>query len=718
MITSANVNVTTSVQQLTVYAWVALAIFLLTIVTVIYPVRVPVPFTARLQQRYPRAWVPRKLALNLAVTPPLAVFLLWACGATDGATVAAGLVGSMGVQPYAVLILFYSLAYLCVSLDMTGIYQFLAFAIAKKANGRGSLAFSLFYAMTSVLSGLTSNDVVILTGTSFLAYFTRVSGILPTAFMMSEFTSANIASMALFIGNPTNVIVSTAFGISFASYSAWMMLPTLGGLVVAYAVLRLVFRKPDYIPKQILRPDDDIEPASFLIDRRGAYIGIFLLFTCLATLIGTSFVHGVSVWMVTLPFAVLAFARDLIYDGATKQKHKKQQEKRDFAMVDATKAESTTDYPSPPLSPSNSMVSAAALTVPPAAACSSSTDDILPPAMLLSAVLPDMNQDQVLTAGLHELDTLHHGKKNKDGDDDDNDAPFSSFSSSSGGNNLDLTQATYRPASSVAAMSTSLSVSPSPLYQSRRISSASVPPPTTTATITASTTTTTMTTLATATTAAASSSDNDNNTNVDADDDDKHSPTGLDGAEGDDAAEKDNNVTAWHWKQSVTWSVLRRLPWTVLPFSLGMFVLVEVLSNLGWTRVFASGLVVLTVNPYVALFAFMAITVLLCQLVNNLPATILLTRIIQDQTFQPVFQQNPATQQAVLLAVIAGSNLGACLTLVGSLAGIMFEHILRTKGIFSLGYGSFLKWNLLLLPMIFLSVACIIVLEIYVIYLK
>jgi Na+/H+ antiporter NhaD/arsenite permease-like protein len=106
-----------------------------------------------------------------------------------------GLVGSLGIQPYSILILFYSLAYICVSLDMTGIFQFLAFWVSKRAGSRGRLAFTLFFVLTSLMSGLTSNDVVILTGTAFLAYFTRVSGILPTAFMMSEFTSANIGKV-------------------------------------------------------------------------------------------------------------------------------------------------------------------------------------------------------------------------------------------------------------------------------------------------------------------------------------------------------------------------------------------------------------------------------------------------------------------------------------------------------------------------------------------
>ncbi|ORX49827.1 hypothetical protein DM01DRAFT_1337965 [Hesseltinella vesiculosa] len=524
----------------------------------------------------------------------------------------------MGVQPYAVLILFYSLAYLCVSLDMTGIYQFLAFAIAKKANGRGTLAFTLFFALTSILSGLTSNDVVILTGTSFLAYFTRVSGVLPTAFMMSEFISANIASMALFIGNPTNVIVSTAFDITFASYSAWMMLPTIGGLVVAYVVLRVVYRKAEYIPPTILRPDDDIEPASFLVDRRGATVGTLLLLTCLGTLIGTSFVKGVSVWMVTLPFAVLALVRDIWYDycaahqrlptatvvvttantmvttatmGSTAttvmdvvDKGTRENESPEPILLEKiAAATSLTPLPSPAPSPPPFPPSPSTSTSPPLVRTSQ-----VPRLMML-----ETNQDHVLLAGLHELETSDdRDRKKSDSLPDEEELDLGTHSDS----------------------------------YPNEIRASGVPP-------------------ITPSTAVAQTMD-------------PH------------RASLATNLPIRTYR-SVTLAVLRRLPWTVLPFSLGMFVLVEVLTDVQWTRIFAAGLVELTANAYGAVFGFMALTVLLCQFINNLPATILLTRIIQDEAFQSRLQQSPITQQAVLLAIIAGSNIGACLTLVGSLAGIM-----------------------------------------------
>jgi Na+/H+ antiporter NhaD/arsenite permease-like protein len=50
--------------------------------------------------------------------------------------------------------------------------------------------------------------------------------------------------------------------------------------------------------------------------------------------------------------------------------------------------------------------------------------------------------------------------------------------------------------------------------------------------------------------------------------------------------------------------------------------------------------------------------------------TILFTQIIQHPNFTQ-HVDSEATMQGFLLGLIVGSNLGACLTLVGSLAGIM-----------------------------------------------
>ncbi|KAG0319077.1 hypothetical protein BGZ97_002820, partial [Linnemannia gamsii] len=162
------------------------------------------------------------------------------------------------------------------------------------------------------MSGLASNDVVILTMTPFLVYFSQaVELATPIAFLMAELQTANIASMALYIGNLTNVVVCQAYKISFVEYSAWMLLPCIASIAACYLMLRFNFRHERYIPKLIKIPI--VDPRSCLKDPAGAVFGLAVLGCSLVCLIGTSFAH-VSVWMVTGPFAMIAFTRDIWYD--------------------------------------------------------------------------------------------------------------------------------------------------------------------------------------------------------------------------------------------------------------------------------------------------------------------------------------------------------------------------------------------------------------------
>lgn len=62
-------------------------------------------------------------------------------------------------------------------------------------------------------------------------YFALATGADPIPFLTAEFTAANIWSMLLFVGNPTNIIVAMAYRLGFFEYSKWMALPTIGVLL-------------------------------------------------------------------------------------------------------------------------------------------------------------------------------------------------------------------------------------------------------------------------------------------------------------------------------------------------------------------------------------------------------------------------------------------------------------------------------------------------------
>lgn len=82
-------------STLTTYSYVAIVIFLLVVALVIRPVKIRI---SRI-----------KIHLNISTVPPLGVLILLISKAIDFQVVAKGFLGSFGVQPWAILILFYSL---------------------------------------------------------------------------------------------------------------------------------------------------------------------------------------------------------------------------------------------------------------------------------------------------------------------------------------------------------------------------------------------------------------------------------------------------------------------------------------------------------------------------------------------------------------------------------------------------------------------------------
>jgi len=149
---------------------------------------------------------------------------------------------------------------------------------------------------------------------------------------------------------------------------------------------------------------------------------------------------------------------------------------------------------------------------------------------------------------------------------------------------------------------------------------------------------------------------------------------------------------------------LAMLPWRIVPFVFGMFTLVEGMRKSGWIDLCAESLVSLIPNAtnnmaaaiFTSCFLMTSVTILLSNLINNQPATILLTRVI----ISPGFLNLPEAVRSVgMFGVILGSNLGANFTLIGALAGIMFAKILSEKGI-KLSYLDFAKTGFKIMPIV------------------
>ena len=218
------------------------------------------------------------LVLSLCSSVPWA--RLWEIMTTDNA-----------VNPLKILILFISMTILSIYLDEFGFFRYLANIALLKARTSQRKLFVYLYVTVAVLTVFTSNDIIILSFTPFICFFARNARISPLPYLSAEFVAANTWSMALVIGNPTNIYLATARGVDFVSYLRVMWAPTLAAGLVAMVLLWLLYRR------QLAAPIKGHAERIVITDRLRLVLGLIHLGVCTVCLVISSYI-GLEMWFI------------------------------------------------------------------------------------------------------------------------------------------------------------------------------------------------------------------------------------------------------------------------------------------------------------------------------------------------------------------------------------------------------------------------------------
>ncbi|WP_024954614.1 arsenic transporter [Sulfurospirillum arcachonense] len=150
---------------------------------------------------------------------------------------------------------------------------------------------------------------------------------------------------------------------------------------------------------------------------------------------------------------------------------------------------------------------------------------------------------------------------------------------------------------------------------------------------------------------------------------------------------------ATYFKAVKPMHVIKTAPWQVVWFSIGLYVIVYGLKNGGLTDSIAE--LLLSIKPmgeqtYIIATGF--ISAILSSVMNNMP-TIMIMDIAIDKTGD-VF---------LAYANILGSNLGPKMTPIGSLATLLWLHVLAKKGV-KIGWGEYMKVGVVVtIPVLFIA---------------
>ncbi|MGQ7248668.1 arsenic transporter [Halomonas sp. V046] len=143
--------------------------------------------------------------------------------------------------------------------------------------------------------------------------------------------------------------------------------------------------------------------------------------------------------------------------------------------------------------------------------------------------------------------------------------------------------------------------------------------------------------------------------------------------------------------------VLKGAPWQIVLFSIGMYLVVYGLGNAGLTPRAAAILSWLgQQGTLVATLGTGVLSAALASVMNNMPAT-LVGALAIDQAQVPEL-----TRELMVYANVIGNDLGPKFTPIGSLATLLWLHVLAAKGT-RIGWGQYMKVGLLLTPPVLLA---------------
>ncbi len=151
---------------------------------------------------------------------------------------------------------------------------------------------------------------------------------------------------------------------------------------------------------------------------------------------------------------------------------------------------------------------------------------------------------------------------------------------------------------------------------------------------------------------------------------------------------------AAYYKATKPIMTIKAAPWQVVWFSIGLYVVVYGLKNAGLTDVIASWIEGLGRHgDFAAVIGTGFLSGLLSAVMNNMP-TIMVMDIAIDKV-------GYAGHEALAYANILGANLGPKMTPIGSLATLLWLHVLAQKGV-KIGWGEYMKVGLVITPPVLL----------------
>ncbi len=147
------------------------------------------------------------------------------------------------------IVLLFAMMVLNVNLRIAGFFHLITTQVVKHARTPRRLL-TLTILVSGILSAIFLNDTIALMLTPLVLDLTLALRRNPLPYLVALVTAANVGSVATITGNPQNMLVGIASGLSFVEFTSTLAPVALAGFAVIWGVIVLVYPR-EFAPAQL-----------------------------------------------------------------------------------------------------------------------------------------------------------------------------------------------------------------------------------------------------------------------------------------------------------------------------------------------------------------------------------------------------------------------------------------------------------------------------------
>ncbi|EPS49526.1 arsenical pump family protein [Clostridium botulinum CFSAN002369] len=159
----------------------------------------------------------------------------------------------------------------------TGVFEYIAIKAAKFSKGNPIKILILFSVITAVLSGVLDNVTTVLLIVPVTLVITKTLEIDPIPFLMCEIFASNIGGTATLIGDPPNLMIGSAAGLSFLDF-----VKNLAPVIIIILTVTLLGIRQLY--KNSMKTSEEDKKKIMALDESKAIRDMSLMKKCLTVL--------------------------------------------------------------------------------------------------------------------------------------------------------------------------------------------------------------------------------------------------------------------------------------------------------------------------------------------------------------------------------------------------------------------------------------------------